>query len=332
MGCGQSKHDVVTGNTTTVRKPLEAESVKGQENETIKRQESCRCKKTNDISAVVSSNQPKITVEINTNKLKEKKAGGDCGEKPEGETNDQQKHEEKETTTLPLVTAIVSENILPEAEKVDSDTIVEEEKSTEDKTSGNVDTEILLPEVEEPKLDVETPITTESEVQEVLTKEDVEIATSENVETESKENDDTFILRDEDEVDLIDNVAASKTVEITSTENDDTFVLKDEDEVDLIENVETPASENEDTLVINDEADLVETVQSASAENDESLVLKDEDKVDLLENVETPTSETATTENDDISNLKDEDEVDLVENVETAASETVETEPTEIRN
>lgn len=114
MSCGQSKHDVVTGNTTTVRKPLEAESVKGQENETIKRQESCRCKKTNDISAVVSSNQPKTTVENNINKLEEKKAGGDCGEKPEGETNDEQKHEEKETTTLPLVTAIVSENILPE--------------------------------------------------------------------------------------------------------------------------------------------------------------------------------------------------------------------------
>ncbi|KAG2256070.1 hypothetical protein Bca52824_075364 [Brassica carinata] len=230
MGCGQSKHDVVTGNTTTVRKPLEAESVKGQENETIKRQESCRCKKTNDISAVVSSNQPKTTVENNINKLEEKKAGGDCGEKPEGETNDEQKHEEKETTTLPLVTAIVSENILPEetvndvnesilpvdeqkAEKVDSDTIVEEEKSTEDKTSGNVDTEILLPEVEEPKLDVETPITTESEVQEVLTKEDVEIATSENVETESKENDDNFILRDEDEVDLIDNGNPAKQLE-----------------------------------------------------------------------------------------------------------------------
>lgn len=136
MGCGQSKHDVVTGNTTTVRKPLEAESVKGQENETIKRQESCRCKKTNDISAVVSSNQPKITVEINTNKLKEKKAGGDCGEKPEGETNDQQKHEEKETTTLPLVTAIVSENILPEGMQIIKYNLIKWFRCFADKKNG----------------------------------------------------------------------------------------------------------------------------------------------------------------------------------------------------
>lgn len=127
MGCRQSKLDVVTGNTTTLQKPLEAESLRGQENETIKTQESCRCQKTTDISPVVSSDQPQTTME--NNKMEENEAGGDCGEKPEGETNDEQKLEEKETTTLPLVTGIVSENIVTEETDVNESILpVDEQK------------------------------------------------------------------------------------------------------------------------------------------------------------------------------------------------------------
>lgn len=49
-------------------------------------------------------------------------------------------------------------------EKVDSDIIVEEEKSMEDKIFGNVDIKILFFEVEELKLDVEILIIMELEV------------------------------------------------------------------------------------------------------------------------------------------------------------------------
>lgn len=126
MGCGKSKHDVVTGNTKTVRKPSEAESVKGKENETIKRQESCQCRKTNDISAVVSDERLETTVDNNTNKPEEKEAGGDCNEKVTEETNGVKKPEETETTvTSPPVTAIVPENVVPEND-VPENVVVEE--------------------------------------------------------------------------------------------------------------------------------------------------------------------------------------------------------------
>lgn len=115
MGCGKSKHDVVTGNTKTVRKASEAESMKGKESETIKRQESCRCRKTNDISAVVSDDRLETTVDNNTKKPEEKEAEGDCNEKAVEETNNDNKPEVKETTTTsPPVTVIVPENVVTE--------------------------------------------------------------------------------------------------------------------------------------------------------------------------------------------------------------------------
>lgn len=114
MGCGKSKHDVVTGNTRTVRKPLEAESVKGKENETIRKQESCQCQKSTDVAAAVSADRPDTTLENNTQK--EKEAEVDCGEKPEEKEagEDEHKAEEKETAILPPVMAIVPENIVTE--------------------------------------------------------------------------------------------------------------------------------------------------------------------------------------------------------------------------
>lgn len=114
MGCGKSKHDVVTGNTTKIRKPSEAESVKGKENETIKRQESCRCRKKNDTSAVVSSDQlPETTVENNTKKPEDKEDVGDCAEKTLGEmTNGDKKPEDKETTITSSPVKAVTEEIV----------------------------------------------------------------------------------------------------------------------------------------------------------------------------------------------------------------------------
>ncbi|KAF3594399.1 hypothetical protein DY000_02026590 [Brassica cretica] len=114
MGCGKSKHDVVTGNTRTVRKPLEAESVKGKENETIRKQESCQCQKSTDVAATVSADRPDTTLENNTQK--EKEAEVDCGEKPEEKEagEDEHKAEEKETAILPPVMAIVPENFVTE--------------------------------------------------------------------------------------------------------------------------------------------------------------------------------------------------------------------------
>lgn len=131
MGCGKSKLDVVTGNT---RKPSEAESVKGKENDTLKRQESCRCRKTKDISSAASVDRPETTVEDNTTKPEEKQAGGDCGEKPAGVTKDDKKPEETETTTSPPVTEITSENVVAEEIVNDVDEIVlpvDEQKGTQ---------------------------------------------------------------------------------------------------------------------------------------------------------------------------------------------------------
>lgn len=113
MGCGKSKHDVVTGNTTRIKKPSEAESVKGKESETIKRQESCRCRKTNDISALVSGDQPETNVDNNSKKPEQKEDGGDCSEKMAVEiTNGDKQPDDKETTTtFPPVTEVAA--ILP---------------------------------------------------------------------------------------------------------------------------------------------------------------------------------------------------------------------------
>ncbi|CAG7883624.1 unnamed protein product [Brassica rapa] len=220
MGCGKSKHDVVTGNTRTVRKPLDAESVKGKENETIRKQESCQCQKSTDVAASVSADRPDTTLENNTKKEKETKV--DCGEKPEEREagKDEHKAEEKETTILPPVMAVVPENIVTEetsndvnesvlivdkqnAEEGDIETVVEEEKSIDDKISGDVDTEISPPEIEEPKPDVQTSETTESEVQDTLTTENVDIVAAENVETASTDHDEVPVLKDEDKVDHV---------------------------------------------------------------------------------------------------------------------------------
>ncbi|KFK22961.1 hypothetical protein AALP_AAs50914U000300 [Arabis alpina] len=249
MGCGKSKHDVVTGNTKTVRKPTEVESVKGIENETIKRQESCRCQKTNDISAVVSDDRLETTVDNNTKKPQENEAEGDCNEKVAVETNDVKKPEDTETEatiTLPPVTEIVPENVVTEEtvpmtevvpgnvvteetvedvnenvlpadeqkEKIDTETEVEEEKTVEGKNDGDGDTEIQLPEAEELQTDVLTEVTTELEVEEVVPTENVEISAEENVEIATTEN-----------------VAATETNEVP--------VLKDEYKVDVVE--EKPA-------------------------------------------------------------------------------------------
>ncbi|KAL1220568.1 hypothetical protein V5N11_003277 [Cardamine amara subsp. amara] len=231
MGCGKSKHDVVTGNTKTIRKPSEAESVKGKESETIKRQESCRCGKINDISAVVSGEQPETTVENISKKPEEKEAEGNCGDQKTAVemTNDDKKPEEKETTTnSPPVTSVtarvpedivveetvndVNESVLPvdeQKEKVDIETVVEEDKSVEGKNDDDVDAEISSPEVEEPQSDVLAPETTESaEVQEIPTTENDEIAVT--------ENDDVAVLKDEDKVDAAEENPADIKKEVES--------------------------------------------------------------------------------------------------------------------
>ncbi|VVB01023.1 unnamed protein product [Arabis nemorensis] len=236
MGCGKSKHDVVTGNTKTVKKPSEAESVKGKENETIKRQESCRCQKTNDISAVVSDDRLETTVDNNTKKPEEKEAGGDCNENVAEETNDVKKPEETETTVnSPPVTAIVPENVVREyvvpenvvpeetvdnvnenvlpvdeqKEKIDTETVVEEEKAVEGKSDGDSDTKIQLPEAEEPQVDgqtdVQTPVTAELEVDSI-----------ENDEIAATENDEIPVLKDEDKVDVVEEKPAEITKEVES--------------------------------------------------------------------------------------------------------------------
>lgn len=89
------------------------------------------------------------------------------------------------------------------AEEGDIETVVEEEKSIDDKISGDVDTEISPPEIEEPKPDVQTSETTESEVQDTLTTENVEIVAAENVETASTDHDEVPVLKDEDKVDHV---------------------------------------------------------------------------------------------------------------------------------
>ena len=81
--------------------------------------------------------------------------------------------------------------------------MVEEEKSIDDKISGDVDTEISPPEIEEPKPDVQTSETTESEVQDTLTTENVEIVAAQNVETASTDHDEVPVLKDEDKVDHV---------------------------------------------------------------------------------------------------------------------------------
>ena len=212
MGGGKSKHDVVTGNTKTVRKPLEAESVKGKENETINKQESCQCQKTTDVAAAVSADQPDTTLENITKKPKEKEAEVDCGEKSEEKEAGEHEHkaEEKETTILPpgnIVTEETSNDVNENGlivdkqnEEGDIETVVEEEKSIDGKISGDVDTEIPPPETEELKPDVQTSVTTESEVADTLTTENVAIG---NVETASTENDEVPVLKDEDKVDHV---------------------------------------------------------------------------------------------------------------------------------
>ncbi|KAF8049404.1 hypothetical protein N665_2220s0002 [Sinapis alba] len=229
MGCGKSKHDVVTGNTRTVRKPLEAESVKGKENETIKKQESCQCQKTTDDVAAhaVSSDKSDTTLENITKKPKEKESEVVCGEKKSEEKEageDEHKAEEKETTILPPVMAIVPENIVTEetsndvnesvlivdkqnAKEGDIETVVEEEKSIDDKISGDSDTQISPPEIEGLKPDVQTPVKTESEVQDTLTTENVAV---ENVETTSTGNDEVPVLKDEDKVDHVEENLAKE--------------------------------------------------------------------------------------------------------------------------
>ncbi|KAJ0231162.1 Kinase-like protein [Hirschfeldia incana] len=212
MGCGKSKHDVVTGNTRTVRKPLEAESVKGKQNETIKKQESCQCQKSTDVAAAVSADQPDTTLENITKKPKEKEAEVDCGEKSEEKKAGEHEHkaEEKETTILPPKNIVteetskdVNENVLivdKQNEEGDIETVVEDEKSIDDRIPSDADTEISPPEIEELKPDVQTPVTTESEVQDTLTTENVAI---ENVETASTENYEVPVLKDENEVDHV---------------------------------------------------------------------------------------------------------------------------------
>ncbi|XP_019086575.1 PREDICTED: uncharacterized protein LOC104718834 [Camelina sativa] len=225
MGCGKSKHDVVTGNyTRKIRKPSDVESVKGKESETIKRQESCRCGKKNDVSDVVWSDQPEITLENNTKKPEEKNDVGDYDEKTAVEmTNGDKKPEEKETTaTSPMkaVATIVPENIVTDEtvndvnetvppvvdeQKAENsiETVVEEEKSVEDNIDGDVtdvDTEVPSTEVEEPKLDVEAPVTTELEVLEIPTTENDETAAAENDETVETENEEIATAENDEKV------------------------------------------------------------------------------------------------------------------------------------
>ncbi|EFH46482.1 hypothetical protein ARALYDRAFT_329949 [Arabidopsis lyrata subsp. lyrata] len=226
MGCGKSKHDVVTGNTTRIKKPSEAESVKGKESETIKRQESCRCRKKNDISDVVSGDQPETNVETNSKKPEEKEGGGDCSETVAVEmTNGDKQPEENETTTtfppVAEVALIVPENVVTEEtvndvneiesvspvegqkEKIDIETVVEEEKSIEDKNDEDVESEIASSEVEEPIPEVQTLVTTELEVQEIPTTENDEFAATENDDIMATENDEISVLKDEDKVDVV---------------------------------------------------------------------------------------------------------------------------------
>ncbi|VYS62810.1 unnamed protein product [Arabidopsis thaliana] len=240
MGCGKSKHDVVTGNTTRIKKPSEAESVKGKDSEAIKRQESCRCQEKNDVSAVVPGDQPETTVENNSKKPEEKEDGGDCSEEMavDNANGDKQPEEKETAASFPPVTAveaIVPENIVTEEtvndvnesvspveeqkEKIDIDTVVEE-KSVEDEKDGDVDTEIASSEVEEPIPEVHTPVTTELEAQEIPTTETDEIAATENDDIAATENDD---------------IAATDNDDITARENDEIPVLKDEDKVDVVE-------------------------------------------------------------------------------------------------
>ncbi|CAE6194008.1 unnamed protein product [Arabidopsis arenosa] len=209
MGCGKSKHDVVTGNTTRIKKPSEAESVKGKESETIKRQESCRCRKTNDISAVVSGDQPETNVETNSKKPKEKEDGGDCSEAVAVEmTNGDKQPEEKETTTtfppVAEVAAIVPENVVTEetvndVNENESVSPVEEQK-----------------EVEEPIPEVQTQVTTELEVQDIPTTENDEIAATENDDIMATENDEIPVLKDEDKVDVVEENPADITKVVES--------------------------------------------------------------------------------------------------------------------
>ncbi|ESQ55930.1 hypothetical protein EUTSA_v10026869mg [Eutrema salsugineum] len=217
MGCGKSKHDVVTGITKTIRKPSEAESVKGKEGETMKRQESCRCQKSNDISAV----------ENNTKKPEEKEPITLPPVTPIVPEN--AVTEEKETTISPPVRALtpenvvteetvnnVDENVLPvdvQKENTDIQTVVEEEKKVEEQNDGMNDgdvdtTEVPLPEAEEPKSDVETPTTTELEVEETLT--------AENDESTTVENDEIPALKDEDKVDAKEEMPIDITKEADS--------------------------------------------------------------------------------------------------------------------
>lgn len=86
------------------------------------------------------------------------------------------------------------------AEEGDLEPVVEEEKSIDDKISGDGDAKISPPETEELKPDVQTPVTAESELQDTLTTENVAV---ENVETASTENDEVPVLKDEDKVDHV---------------------------------------------------------------------------------------------------------------------------------
>ncbi|KAL9286964.1 hypothetical protein AtEden1_Chr4g0291331 [Arabidopsis thaliana] len=245
MGCGKSKHDVVTGNTTRIKKPSEAESVNGKNSEAIKRQESCRCRETNDVSAVVPGDQPETTVENNSKKPEEKEDGGDCSEKiAVDNVNGDKQPEEKETAaSIPPVTAveaIVPENIVPEEtvhdvnesvspveeqkEKIDIETVVEEEKSVEEKNDGDV----ASSEVEEPTPEVHTPVTTELEAQEIPTTETDEISATENDDITATENDEIAATDNDD-------ITATENDDITATENDEIAVIKDEDKVDVVE-------------------------------------------------------------------------------------------------
>ncbi|XP_023635120.1 KNR4/SMI1 homolog isoform X2 [Capsella rubella] len=294
MGCGKSKHDVVTGNTTKIRKPLEADqSVKGKESETIKRQESCRCRKNNDISDVVSG---EAGVENITKNPEEKQDEGGYEEKTAVEmtTNDDKTPEDKETTTtlspVEAVAAIVPENItteenvndvnesvspvVDELQKEDNDieTVVEEEKSIEDNIDGGVDTQVPSTEVEEPKPDVEIPVTTEVEARDISTTENEEIeatetetAVAEN-ETVTAENDETVEIENEEIIAVENDETTVAENETVTAENDETVEIENE-EIATAENSETAAAENDGTAAAEDvveetPADLTKEVES----------------------------------------------------------------------
>ncbi|CAN8231965.1 unnamed protein product [Cochlearia groenlandica] len=248
MGCGKSKHDVVTGHTKTIKKPMEAESVKGKDSETMKRQESCRhCGKTNDGSAVVSGDQPETTVDNNAKKPEENVTGGDCGEKTTvQEANVDIKPEEKEPTPSPPVEleptvsppVIETENIVTEEtvndvdesvlpideqnEEVDDEEtlVVEEEKSVDGKNDDDVDIETpVFHEAEESKQDEQTPEATELEVEKTLATENEESAVTETDETPVIEAEETLATEN-------DQSATTETYETP---------VKEEDKVDAIE-------------------------------------------------------------------------------------------------